>query len=169
MVRRSKAPTRDVFLTAEGVATRLTIRKLKQAKMDPRPLLAKAGISPLEVGEEPKRVGAESQIRFLEIAAEALDDSALSLHLAQDFITLCVLEHLGEVGAATLEPILELCSCSTCGSSLLQRGRALLVGQLGKGHDSSVSDQSFDRGRSFCLCRVLRPAETTVLTLRDEI
>jgi AraC-like DNA-binding protein len=85
MVKRVKTPTRDLFLTADGVATRLTIRELKKAKIDPRPLLAKAGISLLELGEEPKRVGAESQIRFLEIAADALDDSALSLHLAQDF------------------------------------------------------------------------------------
>src|ERR1700761_4479269 len=61
------------------------------------------------------------------------------LHFAQDFIFLGVLEHLGEVGAAALEPIFELSSCSTCGSSLLQRGSALLVSQLGKGHDSSVS------------------------------
>jgi AraC-like DNA-binding protein len=85
MVRRVKDPTRDAFLTADGVATRLTIRELKKAKIDPEPLLAKAGISPLRLGEEPKRVAAESQVRFLEIAAEALDDSALSLHLAQDF------------------------------------------------------------------------------------
>src|SRR3974377_137583 len=83
MVRRVKAPTRDPFLPADGVSTRLTIRELKKAKMDPQPRLAKAGISRL--GEEPKRVAAESQIRFLEIAAEALDDSALGLHLAQDF------------------------------------------------------------------------------------
>src|SRR6516162_4742576 len=83
MVRRVKAPTRDPFLTADGVATRLTIRELKKARIDPQPLLAKAGISRL--GEEPKRVGAESQIRFLEMAAKALDDSALGLHLAQDF------------------------------------------------------------------------------------
>jgi hypothetical protein len=85
MVRRVKDPTRDAFLTADGVATRLTIRELKKAKIDPEPLLAKAGIPLLRPGEEPKRVGAESQIRFLEIAAEALDDSAFGLHLAQDF------------------------------------------------------------------------------------
>jgi hypothetical protein len=30
--------------------------------------------------------GAESQIRFLEIASEALGDSALGLHLAQHFL-----------------------------------------------------------------------------------
>src|SRR5438093_8984904 len=85
MVRRVKIPTKDVFLTADGVATRLAIRELTKANIDPGPLLAKAGISPLKLGEEPKRVAAESQIRFLEIAAEALDDSALGLHLAQHF------------------------------------------------------------------------------------
>jgi hypothetical protein len=85
MVRRVKVPTRKLFLTADGVATRLAIRELKKAKIDPGPLLAKAGISLLKFGEEPKRVGAESQIRFLEIAAESLGDSALGLHLAQHF------------------------------------------------------------------------------------
>ena len=59
MVRRVKAPTRDPFLTADGVATRLAIRELKKTKIDSGPLLAKAGISLLAFGEEPKRVGAE--------------------------------------------------------------------------------------------------------------
>ena len=85
MVRRVKVPTRNPFLTTDGVATRLAIRELKKAKIDPGPLLAKAGIPLLKFGEEPKRVGAESQIRFLEIVAEALGDSALGLHLAQHF------------------------------------------------------------------------------------
>jgi AraC-like DNA-binding protein len=85
MVRRVQVPKRDLFLTADGVATRLAIRELRKATIDPRPLLAKAGISLLKFEEEPKRVGAESQIRFLEIAAEALGDSALGLHLAQHF------------------------------------------------------------------------------------
>ena len=70
MVRRVKFPTKDVFLTADGVAFRLAIRKLTKANIDPGALLVKAGISLLELGDEPKRVGAEGQIRFLEIAAE---------------------------------------------------------------------------------------------------
>jgi hypothetical protein len=45
MVRRVKVPTKEAFLTADGVATRLAIRALKKAKIDPGPLLAKAGIS----------------------------------------------------------------------------------------------------------------------------
>ena len=85
MVRRAKVSTGDLFLTTDGVATRLAMRELKSAKIDPRPLLARAGISLLKLGEEPKRVGAESQIRFLEIAADALGDTALGLHLAQHF------------------------------------------------------------------------------------
>ena len=85
MVRRAKISTGDLFLTCDGVATRLAMRELKNAKINPGPLLAKAGISLLTLGEEPKRVNAESQIRFLEIAAEALDDTALGLHLAQHF------------------------------------------------------------------------------------
>ena len=52
MVRRGKAPTKNLFLTVDGVATRLAIRELKKAKIDPRPLLAKAGISLLKFGEE---------------------------------------------------------------------------------------------------------------------
>ena len=60
MVRRVKAPTRNPFLATDGVATRLAIRELKKAKVDTVPLLAKAGISLLKFGEEPKRVGAES-------------------------------------------------------------------------------------------------------------
>ena len=59
MVRRVKVPTRNPFLTTDGVATRLAIRELKKAKIDPGSLLAKAGISLLKFGEEPKRVGAE--------------------------------------------------------------------------------------------------------------
>jgi len=85
MVKRAKVQTGNVFLTADAVATRLTIKELKRAKIDPRPLLAKAGISLLKLDEEPKRVRAESQILFLEVAAEALGDSALGLHLAQHF------------------------------------------------------------------------------------
>jgi AraC-like DNA-binding protein len=85
MIRPTKASKRNLFLAADGVATRLAVRELKTAKIDPGPLLAKAGIAPLELGEEPKRVGAESQIRFLEITAEALGDPVLGLHLAQHF------------------------------------------------------------------------------------
>src|SRR5690625_371175 len=79
------------------------------------------------------------------------------LHLAQDLVGLGVLEHLLEIGAATLEPVLELRSGPTCGRRLLQRGGALLVGQLGKGHDSSVS--SSPATPMFSLSRPGTPAQ----------
>jgi AraC-like DNA-binding protein len=82
MAKREKVPPREVFLTADGVATRLAIKELKKSKIDPRPLLAKAGIAP---AEELKRVGAENQIRFLQITAETIGDSELGFHLAQHF------------------------------------------------------------------------------------
>ena len=62
MARRAKVPTGDLFLTTNGVVTRLAMRELKSAKIDPGSLLAKAGISQLKLGEEPKRVSAVSQI-----------------------------------------------------------------------------------------------------------
>jgi len=92
-----------------------------------------------------------------------------NLHLAQDLVGLGILQHLLEVGAAALEPILELGSRSTCGGSLLQRGRALLVGQLGKSHDSSVSITHDSYRSLFVSAGVVQPAETTVPTLPDEI
>ena len=49
MVRRVRT-TRNLFLTADGVATRLAIKELKKARIDPGPLLAKAGVSLLRNG-----------------------------------------------------------------------------------------------------------------------
>ena len=37
MVRRAKVTTGDVFLTANAVATRLAIKELKKAKINPDP------------------------------------------------------------------------------------------------------------------------------------
>ena len=71
------------FLATDGVATRVTIERLKGAGVDPAPLLAKAGLSRPKHADEPQRINAEGQLKFLEIAAAALGDSALGFHLAQ--------------------------------------------------------------------------------------
>jgi AraC-like DNA-binding protein len=99
MVRRVKVPTRDVFLTADGVATRLAIKELKKAKIDPGPLLAKAGISLLKLGEEPKRVGAvrECGMLYYVLAAspnlgEAIRNLARYLAVSNESIRLGVSE-----------------------------------------------------------------------------
>ncbi len=83
MAKRAEKTAINPFLAADGVATRLAVGQLKAARIDPEPLLAKAGISRSKLAEEPKRIGAESQLRFLELAAEALDNAVLGLQLAQ--------------------------------------------------------------------------------------
>ncbi|CDZ88366.1 hypothetical protein RHRU231_400008 [Rhodococcus ruber] len=61
------------------------------------------------------------------------------LHLAEDLVVLGIGQDLLEVGAAALQAVLELSPGATGSSRLLQSSGALLVGQLGKGHGSSVS------------------------------
>src|SRR5690625_3319029 len=61
------------------------------------------------------------------------------LHLAQDLVALGGLEHLLEVGTAALQALFELSPGTTGRSRLLQSSSTLLIGQLGKGHNSSVS------------------------------
>jgi hypothetical protein len=63
MVRRVKAPTRNPFLATDGVATRLAIRELKKAKVDPVPLLAKAGMERSRSGQKAKFGSWRSQQR----------------------------------------------------------------------------------------------------------
>jgi len=62
MGRRAKLSTTDLFLTANAVVTRLAMRELKKAKVDPAPLLARAGISLLKLGEEPS--GLQRRAKF---------------------------------------------------------------------------------------------------------
>jgi hypothetical protein len=55
-------------------------------------------------------------------------------HLAEDLVGLGIFEHLLKIGAAALESLLEFRSDLASGGGLFQRGRALLISQLGKGH-----------------------------------
>ena len=79
----SQGNNADPFLMVDGVATRLAIRQLKRAKINPEPLLAKSGISYPKSAAEPKRISGEGQLRFLEVVSEALGDSAFCFRLAQ--------------------------------------------------------------------------------------
>ncbi len=54
-----------------------------ERKLDPAPLLRKAGLPTVEQITQQRRLPAAGQGRFLEYAAEALDDTALGLHLAK--------------------------------------------------------------------------------------
>jgi AraC-like DNA-binding protein len=75
--------TRRALPTATGFAAAQATAALKMRKIDPAPLLRRAGLKKPDPEDQPQRVCAAAQSRLLEYAAEALDDSALGLHLAE--------------------------------------------------------------------------------------
>ena len=68
--------------TVSGIAARLTIAALRTRNVAIGPLLQRAGLSAHDFDVGQQRISAASQGKFLECAAEALDDSAFGLHLA---------------------------------------------------------------------------------------
>ena len=70
----AEGATQQILPTVIGFASRLAIAA---------PLLKRAGLSPSVLAIPQKRISAASQGKFLEYAAEALDDSAFGLHLAE--------------------------------------------------------------------------------------
>ncbi len=75
--------TRRALPTATGFAAAQAIAALTARKIDPAPLLRRAGLKKPGPEDKPQRVSAAAQSRLLEYAADALDDSALGLHLAE--------------------------------------------------------------------------------------
>jgi AraC-like DNA-binding protein len=74
--------------TVTGFAAKQAIAALRTHNINVDPLLHRAGLSEQELaaaGHNPlhRRVSAVGQARFLDYAAEALDDSAFGLHLAE--------------------------------------------------------------------------------------
>jgi AraC-like DNA-binding protein len=66
-----------------GVAAKLALRALTERKIAPAPLLRKSGLTVSATEDTRRRIPLVAQARFLEEAAEALGDSALGLHLAE--------------------------------------------------------------------------------------
>jgi AraC-like DNA-binding protein len=58
---------------------------VKEAGIEPGPLLKKAGLTLQQIEDTNARLGVRNQIKFLELAAEALGDEFLGFHLARDF------------------------------------------------------------------------------------
>lgn len=85
---RGEAPmdeeiTRRALPTATGFAAAQAIIALRMHDIDPAPLLRRAGLGKFDPGAHARRVSAVAQSKLLEYAAEALDDGALGLHLAE--------------------------------------------------------------------------------------
>ena len=70
--------------TVTGIAARLAIAVLKTHNVAIAPLLQRAGFSADDFDVRQQRISAASQGKFLEYAAEALDDSAFGFHLAEE-------------------------------------------------------------------------------------
>ena len=69
--------------TAAGTATRLAYERAQAAGIELEPLLKEAGLTRQEVEDVDARLRAQSQIRFLNLAASALHDKYLGFHVGQ--------------------------------------------------------------------------------------
>jgi AraC-like DNA-binding protein len=71
--------------SATGGIARLVSARLIEAGIDPAPLLARAGLTVAQIDDRNARLSAQSQIKLLEFAADALQDDFMGFHLAQDY------------------------------------------------------------------------------------
>jgi hypothetical protein len=74
---------RQVLPTATGFAARQAIAALRKQDIPTASLLRRVGLSEHDFDNRQHRISAAAQGKLLEYAAEAMDDSALGLHLAQ--------------------------------------------------------------------------------------
>ena len=69
--------------SAAGGMTRLACAQVKAAGIDVGPLLQKAGITQQQIDDPSARLNVRDQIRFVNLAANALQDDFLGFHIAQ--------------------------------------------------------------------------------------
>lgn len=75
--------TQQSLPTVTGFATRCAAVALRKHNVAIAPLLERAGISEHHLHDRRQRIAAAAQSEFLERAAEAVDDDAFGLHLAE--------------------------------------------------------------------------------------
>lgn len=75
----------DAMPSASGGIARMVYARLRERGIPVMPLLSKAGLSIEQIDDRAARLKVRSQIRFLELAAEALQDDLLGFHLARDY------------------------------------------------------------------------------------
>jgi AraC-like DNA-binding protein len=79
----SEGGTGRAHPTVSGFAANCAIAALRKHTVAARPLLHRAGLSGFNFDDPLVRVPAASEVKFLEYAAEATNDSAFVLHLAE--------------------------------------------------------------------------------------
>jgi len=75
--------TGQTLPTATGFAARQAIAALRRRNIPVAPVLRRVGLSEDEFDNRQHRISATAQVKLLECAAEALNDSAFGLHLAE--------------------------------------------------------------------------------------
>jgi AraC-like DNA-binding protein len=71
--------------SASGGIARMVYARLRERGIPAMPLLSKAGLSIAQIDDRAARLKVRSQIRFLELAADALQDDLLGFDLARDY------------------------------------------------------------------------------------
>jgi AraC-like DNA-binding protein len=71
--------------TASGGLSRLAANHLRGANIELEPLLSRVSLTIDQIDDPERRIDANNQIAFLEIAAEALNDDFLGFGLAEEF------------------------------------------------------------------------------------
>jgi AraC-like DNA-binding protein len=79
----ARSITTETLPSVTGFAARSTIVALRKRKIVIPPLLSRAGLSKRDFANQQHRISAAAQSKLLEYAAEALDDNAFGLHLAE--------------------------------------------------------------------------------------
>ena len=83
---RAPGPGRmDSMPSASGGIARLVCARLRERSIPVAPLLSKAALSVEQIDDSSARVKVQSQIRILDLAADALRDDFLGFHLACDY------------------------------------------------------------------------------------
>jgi AraC-like DNA-binding protein len=70
--------------TTTGFPARRVVAALRKNKIDPAPILYRAGLSEEDLNDQKVRISSAAQARLLEFAAQALHDPALGFHLATE-------------------------------------------------------------------------------------
>jgi AraC-like DNA-binding protein len=68
-----------------GFLTRLACARVQAAGIEVEPLLAKSGLSHRDIADPRARIEVQAQIKFIGLAAAAIQDDFLGFHLARDF------------------------------------------------------------------------------------
>jgi AraC-like DNA-binding protein len=84
-VRASRLMRFHSMPSATGGIARMVAARLRAAGIQLDPLLSRAGLTVEQIDDSSVRLPVQSQIKLLEIAAEALHDDFLGFHLAQDY------------------------------------------------------------------------------------